>query len=172
MRIYLIGYMGSGKTTVGHRLAKLMDYAFVDVDQLFEERYRLSISSFFEKYDETAFRQIEKELIEELSKESNIVISTGGGAPCFFNNLEVMKKSGVVVYLQMAVKSLVDRLLNAKKVRPILKDLSGEESYLFIDKQLSDREIFYKKANLIVKGESINIDTLANSIKSYLYNRL
>lgn len=168
MRIYLIGYMGSGKTTVGRRLAKLMNYAFVDVDHLFEERYRLSVFDFFEKYDEAAFRQIEKELIEELSRESNVIISTGGGAPCFFDNLDVMKNSGVVVYLKMAVKSLADRLSNAKKVRPILKNLSGEELFSFIEKQLTEREVFYQQANITMKGESISIDTLADAIRPLL----
>ena len=163
--------MGSGKTTVGRRLAKLMDYTFVDVDQVFEERYHLSISAFFDKYDEDAFRQIEKELIEEVSQNSNQVISTGGGAPCFFDNLEMMKKSGVVVYLQMAVKSLADRLSNAKKVRPILKNLSAEELHLFIENQLAKREVFYKQANITVKGESINIDTLADSIRPLLLSK-
>lgn len=171
MNIFLIGYMGSGKTTVGRRLAKQLNYEFVDVDQLFEERFRLSISAFFEKYDEAAFRQIEKELIEELSKELNLVISTGGGAPCFFDNLEVMKNSGIVVYLQMAVKSLSDRLSHAKKIRPILKNLSGEGLVTFIQNQLSDREVFYKQANISVKGESINIDTLANTIRPLLSSK-
>jgi len=171
MNIYLIGYMGSGKTTVGQRLAKLMDYTFVDVDQLFEEQYRLSISDFFEKYDEAAFRQIEKDLIAEVSIGSHQIISTGGGAPCFFDNLEVMKKSGLVVYIQMAVKSLADRLSNAKRVRPILKDLSGEDLNAFIEKQLTEREVFYKQATITVKGESINMDALVDSIRPLLSNK-
>ncbi len=168
MNIYLIGYMGSGKTTVANRLAKLLNYSFVDIDQLFEERYRLSISDFFEKYDENAFRQIEKDLIAEISNGSNQVVSTGGGAPCFFDNLEVMKKSGVVVYLQMAVKSLADRLSNAKRVRPILKNLSGEELPSFIQNQLTKREVFYTQANITVKGESISVDSLADAIRPLL----
>ncbi len=171
MRVYLIGYMGSGKTTVGRRLAKHMDYEFVDIDQLFEKRYRLSVSAFFEKYDENAFRQIEKELIEEVSTSSKLVISTGGGAPCFFENLEMMKKTGVVVYLQMAVKSLVDRLSNAKKIRPILKNLSGDELYSFIENQLSDRELFYNQANITMQGESLNINTLAEAIRLLLSSK-
>lgn len=167
MKVFLIGYMGSGKTTIGRRLAKQLNYEFVDVDQLFEERYRLSISAFFEKYDENAFRKIEKDLIVELSQKSNLIISTGGGAPCFFDNLEVMKNSGVVVYIQMAVKSLSDRLSNAKKVRPILKNLIGDELNSFIQNQLVEREVFYKKATITIKGESISIDALSETIRNF-----
>lgn len=167
MNIYLIGYMGSGKTMVGKRLAKVLNYEFLDLDQLFEERYRLSVSAFFEKYDEKAFRQIETKLIEEVSQSSKLVISTGGGVPCFFDNLEKMKNSGIVVYFQMAVKSLIDRLSKAKKIRPILKNLSGDELYSFIENQLSEREIYYKQAHITVQGESININALAETIQKF-----
>ena len=160
--------MGSGKTTVGRHLAKLLNYEFVDLDHLFEEKYHLSVFDFFEKYDEDAFRKIESKLIDEVSTKSNLVISTGGGAPCFFDNMDKMKKAGIVVYLQMAVKSLAHRLSNAKKVRPILKNLSEDELISFIENQLDKREVFYKQANMTVKGESINIDTLDDAIRPLL----
>lgn len=171
MNIYLIGYMGSGKTTVGKRLARLMNYEFVDLDHLFEERYHISVFDFFEKYDEEAFRKIENELIKEISEKEDLVISTGGGAPCFYNNMELMNKSGITVYLQMAIKSLVDRLSNAKKARPILKGLSEDELYDFIESQMAKREAFYNQAQVKVKGESIQTDGLYEAIKPLLTNQ-
>jgi len=165
MRIYLIGYMGSGKTTVGKKLARLLDYQFIDLDEVFEEKYHIKISDFFEKYDERAFREIESNLIKETEQFDNIVISTGGGAPCFNDNLSWMKSMGLTVYLQMSIPALVYRLTNAKRVRPLLKDMNVEELTNFATKQLLEREAFYKEAQIIINGENCEIETIAQSIK-------
>ncbi|MBU1012923.1 MAG: shikimate kinase [Bacteroidetes bacterium] len=165
MRIYLIGYMGSGKTTVGKKLARLLDYQFIDLDEIFEEKYHLKITDFFVKYDEQAFREIESNLIKETEQIDNVVISTGGGAPCFNNNLSLMKGMGLTVYLQMSIPALVYRLTNAKRVRPLLKDMNENELTTFITEQLKLRDVFYKKAQIIVNGENSEIEILAQSIK-------
>jgi shikimate kinase len=165
MIIYLIGYMGSGKTTVGKQLAKRLNYELIDLDHLFEETYNISVSCFFKKYDEDAFRQIESKLLKEVSLKENVIISTGGGAPCFFDNMKVMKNTGAIIYLKMAVKSLVIRLLAAKEDRPLIKNLSEEELYEFIEKQLTIRSEFYEQAHLVFKGENCDVDELVGLIK-------
>jgi len=165
MRIYLIGYMGSGKTTVGNKLARLLDYQFIDLDEIFEEKYHIKIADFFEKYDEHTFREIESTLIKGTEQIDNVVISTGGGAPCFKDNLSWMKSLGLTVYLQMSIPALVNRLTNAKRVRPLLKDMNDEELTNFASKQLRERDTFYKEAQIIINGENCKIETLARSIK-------
>ena len=90
MRIYLIGYMASGKSNLGQILAEKLDYSFVDLDYLFEERFRISVFDFFEKYDEDGFRKIEKSLLQETTGWDDVVVATGGGTPCFFDNMRVI----------------------------------------------------------------------------------
>ncbi len=165
MRIYLLGYMGSGKTTVGKKLARLLQFEFLDMDEVFEERYHIQVADFFEKYDEQAFREIESNLIKETEEKKNVVISTGGGAPCFNENLDWMKSSGITVYLQMSVAALFNRLSNAKRIRPLLKNLNDDELNDFISKQLIERGKFYNQAQIIINGENCDIETLATSIK-------
>lgn len=165
MRIYLIGYMGSGKTTVAKKLARELGFEFMDMDEVFEARYHIGVSGFFEKYDEQAFREIESKLIKETIDKEKMVISTGGGTPCFHDNMEWMKSSGITVYLHMSVKALVNRLSNAKRVRPLIKNLNTDELSEFISKQLKVRDQFYKQAQIIINGENCDIQTLAKSIK-------
>lgn len=165
MRIYLIGYMGSGKTTVGRKLARMLQYDFIDMDEVFEEKYRIQIGDFFEKYDEHTFREIESKLIRETELLENSVISTGGGTPCYDDNLLWMKNSGLTVYLQMSIPALINRLTNAKRVRPLLQNKTDEELNDFITSQLSIREQFYNQAQIIINGENCDIETLVRSIR-------
>ncbi len=165
MKVYLIGYMASGKTTVGRKLARMLNFDFIDMDDVFEGKYHIQINDFFEKYDERAFREIESKLIKETSKLDQVVISTGGGAPCFYDNLEWMKQAGLTVYLQMGVASLVNRLSNAKRIRPLIKSMDRDELKDFISEQLKIRAEYYEKAQIIVQGQNCNIDTLASSIR-------
>lgn len=157
--------MGSGKTTVAKKLARALQFEFIDLDEVFEEKYQIKIADFFEKYDEQAFRKIESKLIKETSEKDNVIISTGGGTPCYYDNLNWMKNSGITVYLQMSVAALVNRLSNAKRIRPIIKNLNIYELSDFIRKQLSERDEFYTQAQIIINGEDCDIDTLAQSIK-------
>ncbi|MDP1622272.1 MAG: shikimate kinase [Bacteroidales bacterium] len=160
MRIYLIGYMASGKSNLGRLLAEKLDYRFLDLDFLFEERYRISILDFFEKYDEGIFRQIERSLLLETIKLENIIISTGGGTPCFFDNMEVIKKAGTSIYLLWEVPSLLHRLKMVKRKRPLLKDIIPDELEARVVAQLAQREPFYKQADFIVSGEDFDMESL------------
>jgi shikimate kinase len=168
MRIYIIGYMGSGKSTVSEKLAKKLELMRFDLDELFEQRFKVDISRFFEKYDEPLFRKLESRLLKETVLLNNVVISTGGGTPCFYDNMEWMKQSGTTVYLEMSPKSLVTRLQSSKRKRPLMRDKTAPEQLLeYITSHLRQRNIWYSQADIIIKGESIDLDELANRVLAF-----
>jgi shikimate kinase len=156
--------MGSGKTTTGRRLAKKLRCNFIDLDEMVEEKYHITIPTLFDKYDEDAFRLLEKKTLSETFKKDNIVISTGGGTPCFFNNMEMINANGISIYLKMNSKSLINRLLNAKRRRPLITGKSPEQLLSFVTSQLKLRETFYLKAKIIANGEELDIEWLAKQI--------
>jgi shikimate kinase len=164
MRIFLVGYMGSGKTTLSHKLASILGMESVDLDDLFETRYKISIHDFFRKYDEALFRRLESQLLKETLLMDNTVISTGGGAACFYDNMEWMNQHGITVYLQMDPKSIVHRLINAKRKRPLVASKTKEELLDFVQEHLRKRNIFYSQAQIIVKGESVELEALVQQI--------
>ena len=147
-RIFIIGYMGVGKTTVGKQLAKSLSLSFVDVDAYIQSRYHKTIPELFAEKGEAEFRKIEQQALHEVANFENVVISTGGGAPCFFDNMEVMNRAGTTVYLKTAPEMLAERLLMSKTVRPLIIGKSKEELIPFITKHLAEREPFYKKAKI------------------------
>lgn len=168
MRIYIIGYMGSGKSTVSEKLAKKLHLLRFDLDELFEQRFKIDISRFFEKYDEPLFRKLESRLLKETVLLNDVVISTGGGTPCFYDNMEWMKQYGITVYLEMNPKSLVSRLKASKRKRPLMKDKSSADQLLeYVQNHLRKRNIWYSQADIIIKGESLDVDKLADLILSF-----
>lgn len=160
MRIYLIGYMASGKSNLGRQLASRLGYDFLDLDYLFEERFRVSVLDFFDKYDEMAFRKIERSLLHETCCLENTVISTGGGTPCYFDNMEFIRKSGISVYLLWEVPILVSRLKMVKRKRPLLKDTPPSELYDKVSGQLAEREFYYNQADFTIPGFNLDMDQL------------
>ncbi|MBS4060012.1 MAG: AAA family ATPase [Bacteroidetes bacterium] len=168
MRIYLVGYMGSGKTTVSKKLASLMGLECYDLDQLFEERFKIEIANFFDKYDEGLFRNLESQLLKETVVIDNAIIATGGGTPCFYDNMEWMNNNGITVYLQMHPLSIVSRLSSSRKKRPLLASKSNAELIGFIKGHLRQRNIFYSQAQIIIKAESIDLAGLSDQIKTAL----
>lgn len=161
MRIYIIGYMGAGKSTVGKRLANRLDVPFVDLDDAFESKYRYSIPRFFEHFGEERFREFEHQCLKEITDEHNTaVISTGGGTACYHNNLELMKENGTTVYLKMHPKSLAHRLNHARRLRPVIRDINNDDMLRFVEDQLYERETFYNQADHIVKGEDLDMKNL------------
>jgi shikimate kinase len=145
-RIILIGYMGSGKTTVGKALSKETGMMFYDLDWYIESRMRRSVSQIFAERGEEGFRQIEYNMLHEVAEFENVIISCGGGTPCFFDNMEYLNQQGDVVYLKATPETLYKHLLMAKVERPLLKGKTKEELLEFIKTQLSTREAFYNKA--------------------------
>ena len=154
-RIFLIGYMGSGKTTVGKLLAKRLGYDFIDMDKHIEEKEFKTVSQIFAERGETEFRLIEQKCLHEVAKFENTVISTGGGAPCFFDNIKFMNEHGFTVYLKLTPAELTNRLetSHANK-RPLLAERKGEELLQFIAEGLSKREPFYEQASYSVPGNN------------------
>jgi shikimate kinase len=154
-KYFLIGYMGSGKTTVGKQLAIKMNLQFIDMDLFIENRYRKSISAIFEEKGEAGFREIERKALHEITDFENVVISTGGGLPCFFDNMDVMNQAGKTIYLKVSVEELMKRLKKGKQKRPLMKDKKPEEIKNFIAVNLAKREEFYDKAAFIFECDEI-----------------
>ncbi|MDR1337057.1 MAG: shikimate kinase [Tannerella sp.] len=149
-RIFLIGYMGAGKTTLGKALSEQMNLSFTDLDHFIEERYRQTIRQIFEEKGEDGFREIEREALREAGKFENAVISTGGGTPCFHENMAFMNAAGTTVYLKLSVDELVKRTEPYRDTRPVLKNRSGEELRQFIETSLSERSRYYGQASIVL----------------------
>jgi shikimate kinase len=160
--------MYSGKTTVGKQLAKKLNYDFFDTDVMFENLYKTTIPEFFEQHGEIAFRTAERKILEDLKTYSNnIVISTGGGLPCFNNNIELMQEMGVVIYLEASVGAIYSRFEKSKHPRPLLANLSKEDVIKKIENQLFEREKFYNQANITISAENVNLDVLLQILLSF-----
>jgi len=157
MRIYLVGYMGCGKSTIGRKVAELLEMTFVDLDKYIEERYFKSVPAIFADEGEGGFRDKERTSLLEVSQFENVVVGTGGGTPCFFDNMEVMNNNGITVYIAPDTEVLAARLLKSKTERPLIAGKSPEDLISFINNALLKRAPFYEKAKIIIRGEN-NLD--------------
>jgi len=163
MKIFLIGYMASGKTTIGKRLSKMMELDFIDLDQLIESREKTTINEIFESGGEALFRGLEMKYLKEvISITENAIISTGGGTPCFYSNMELMNASGLTVFLEMDAKSITYRLMNAKSTRPIISKIGEEELLEFVEQQMEERRFFYNEASITFNTLGMNARKLKN----------
>lgn len=154
-RVFLVGYMGSGKTTIGRYLAHDLGWSFIDMDDYFEQKHQCTIKEYFAKYGEDGFRDAEHAVVEELCSISNAVVATGGGAPCFFDNMDKMVAAGATIYISVEPEILAARLSKAKDKRPLIAEKTDEELLAYIKEKLAEREPFYRKAKLIVDGERL-----------------
>lgn len=145
-RIILIGYMGSGKTTVGKALSKETGMMFYDLDWYIESRMRKTVAQIFAEKGEEGFRKIEHNMLHEVAEFENVIISCGGGTPCFFDNIDYINQQGEVVYLKATPEVLYRHLLMGKGERPLIKNKTPEELIAFITEQVAKREEFYNKA--------------------------
>jgi len=165
--VYLIGFMGVGKTTLGKRLASHMNLDFADLDMMFEHKYKLTVQVFFAKYGELLFRKFEQELLKTTFSMTNMVISTGGGTPCYAGAMDDMRKHGLTVYMHMPPAALVGRLVSAKRQRPLLEGKSKEQLAKYVEDKLLERLPYYSRAHLHVDAHSLNIGSLADKIRNY-----
>jgi len=149
-RIIIIGYMGAGKTTVGKVLSRELGLQFYDLDWYVEGRMRKTVPQLFAERGEEGFRQIEHNLLHEVAEFEDVVISCGGGTPCFFDNMDYMNSQGETVYLQAKPEVLYAHLKMGKVERPLLKDKTPEQMYAYIREQLSQREKYYLKAKHVL----------------------
>lgn len=155
IRIFLTGYMGAGKTTLGKALARDLHVSFIDLDWYIEERYHKTVGELFIERGEAGFRELEKNMLHEVGEFENVVISTGGGAPCFFDNMEYMNRTGQTVFLNVHPDVLFRRLRIAKQQRPILQGKADEELYDFIVQALEKRASFYTQARFTFNADEL-----------------
>ena len=145
--------MGAGKTTVGRNLSDKLGLSFIDMDHYIEGRFHKTVEQLFAEKGEDAFRDIERRMLHEVAMFEDVLVSTGGGAPCFFDNMDFMNEVGTTVYLKVSVEELANRLEVCKNVRPVLKDRHGDALRAFISDSLKKRESFYSKAEVIFNAE-------------------
>ena len=166
-RIILVGYMGSGKTTVGKALSKETGMMFYDLDWYIESRMRKSVSQIFAERGEEGFRKIEYNMLHEVAEFEDVIISCGGGTPCFFDNMDYLNQQGDVVYLKATPETLYKHLLMAKIERPLLKGKSAEELIAYITEHLKERSPFYEKARYILDVNVLDeYDKIQGSVAS------
>ncbi len=158
MRIYLIGFMGCGKSSFGKRLAKKLEYPFVDLDEEVERKAGQNIEELFRLEGESVFRKYEQEALLETITHKKAVIAAGGGTPCFEDNMEFMKSEGVTVYLRMSPLSLAHRLESAKRQRPLVQNMKGDKLFEYVKHTLSVREQYYLQSHCVIKGETVKPD--------------
>lgn len=173
-KIFLIGFMGSGKSTLGNELSKRLDYDFIDLDAEIEKRLDQNISNVFKKYGEEHFRQIEASILDKITKyPKKVIVSTGGGTPCFNENLEKMNSNGVTVFLNTPVDTLAERLSKQKDHRPLLEGKDDyEELRQYIKQLMHQRMNYYNKAQYSLTNSSqltVNrkLDALEKMIRNH-----
>ncbi|MCL1850341.1 MAG: AAA family ATPase [Bacteroidetes bacterium] len=159
-KIVLVGFSGAGKSTVAKKIARPLNFSVIDTDKILEEKYKISVYDTFEKYGETVFRQLEYKILVEALQQENVVIATGGGAPCFFDAMKLINETAFSIYIEMSPKSLAQRLFRAKVTRPLTKNKTEKELLDFVNEQLAVRAPIYKQAHLTVRGEDLNLDEL------------
>jgi shikimate kinase len=159
MRIFLLGFMGSGKTYTGSRLALQLEIPFIDLDQHIVEQAGKSIVQIFDEDGEEHFRALERQALHQMLEFEDVVIGCGGGTPCFFDNMQWMKQHGTTIFLTLPSSILEERLLKEKDHRPLIKHLHKEGQLLaYIDLKLTERNPFYHQAEIIFNADN---ETLA-----------
>ena len=171
-RIFLIGYMGAGKTTLGKALAHRMKLSYIDTDHYIEKRYRKKVSDIFASEGEECFRDLEHRILLEVSEFEDIIISTGGGLPCFNDNMAIMNDLGTTIYLETSEEELAVRLRASKNVRPLLENRSGGELVDFIRESLEKRRGFYEQAKIRFNAEQMyndsDVDVLVEKLEKLI----
>ncbi|MDR0395531.1 MAG: shikimate kinase [Tannerella sp.] len=174
IRIFLVGYMGAGKTTLGKALARRMNLSYIDTDQFLENRYHKKVCDIFASEGETQFRNLEYRILCEVSEIENVIISTGGGLPCFHDSMAVMNRMGTTVYLEVSVEELAARLKVSKTVRPVLQNRSGEELVDFVRENLNKRRPFYEQAGIRFNAglmyTKCDVEALAEKLEALICN--
>ncbi len=159
--------MGAGKSSYGRKLAKAIGFRFIDMDSQIEELEGMKVSDIFSQRGEEWFRTKETEVLHLLGKiEEDVIIATGGGVPCFNNNMDFINSNGLSVYLKLSAEALVMQLSRSNKpLRPLLKGKTDQELLDYVKQKLSEREIFYQLSKIIVPAEKLNIETLKARLK-------
>lgn len=164
MKYFIVGFMGCGKTTWSRKLAAKWACEFIDLDHVLEAKAGMSIAEYFSSFGEDAFRKLESHVLKETEYAENTVVSTGGGLPCFFDNMDWMNANGKTLYIKLSPKTLAGRLENSKTIRPVLQGKKGDELVEFITGKLAEREGFYLQATNIVEGIDMSVEKLEEAL--------
>lgn len=165
MKIFLIGFMGSGKSYLGRLLGQKLGIPFFDLDEQVTTHAGKSIPEIFEADGEEHFRLLEKEVLFMITEShDSFVLATGGGTPCFFNNIDYMNRSGTTVWIHTTVPVLFERLIKERPGRPLIRHLTDEQLMAFIFRKYSDRKIYYEQATVTIDEEPVEIDQLVEKI--------
>ena len=169
MIISLIGYMASGKSAVGQELARKMDFSFMDLDAYIELKEKMNIPQIFESKGEIYFRKKEGEYLKEILENSdNLILSHGGGTPCYGKNMEISKEHSTVIYLRASINTIVERLKKGKNKRPLVAELDEDKLSEYVAKHLFERRNFYEQAHYTINVEDTTIEELAVQIRELL----
>lgn len=161
MRIFLIGFMGCGKTHWGKQVSQKLQLPFFDLDALIEEREGKTITEIFAEMGEEYFRMLEKDVLYMVTESHpSFVMACGGGAPCFFNNIDYMKSRGTTVWINCSTDCLYSRLVSEKDKRPLIRSIPDDELKSYIIRKYSDRKIFYQQADVILAEDDVNLEAL------------
>lgn len=163
--IYVIGFMGSGKTTIGRELALRLNWSFVDLDKKIEDHTKKTIPEIFSQNGEKYFREIESNVLKSLSSVNKTIISTGGGTPCHDENMKLMLSTGLTVYLKLTPDELETRLQESRGGRPLIMDLDKENLRIFIEKKLTEREKWYELSEIIIGGINTDVDQIVHLVR-------
>ncbi len=172
MTIFLIGYMGSGKSTIGQKLSTILKYEFVDLDTYIEDKEGKSIPELFKSKGEIYFRKIENQYLKEVLKFHSAIVSLGGGTPCYGNNMDIIKSTNDTksIYLKASIPQLAERLMKEKNNRPLISHIKNPEGLIeFIGKHLFERSFFYTQANITISVDSKSINEIVEEIIMELF---
>jgi shikimate kinase len=164
MKIFIVGFMGSGKSTWMKRIGEQMKLKQLDLDNLIEKRANLNINDIFALKGEKFFRKLEGVCLRELHESDNFVLATGGGTPCFYDNMLIMNTLGITVWLNTSKEVIKNRLLLEPQLRPLVKNLSPENLEVFIEEKLEERNQFYAQAKIIIDPDTVSCDELIEKI--------
>ncbi|MDE6317350.1 MAG: shikimate kinase [Muribaculaceae bacterium] len=167
--VFLIGYMGSGKTTLGRGVEARAHKTFIDLDEFIEEQTGMPIKDIFTRHGEEGFRIIERDYLRKLALREDILIACGGGTPCFFDNIDIMNRRGVTVWLDASVDKLHRRLSEAKSRRPLISGLDDDQLCAFITESLDSRRPYYSKARYRFDADNLDtVEELDSSIDRFI----
>lgn len=164
--IVLLGFMGSGKSTLGKHLAESLGWMFIDLDRFIETEENRTISDIFEKDGEPAFRKIESKALNRIITHPNQVIAIGGGAACYPDNLQLIREKSLSIYLRVSEEQLFSRLQNSSTIRPLLKGKPESETRCFINDLLGQRESFYLQADIVIESDAITPLMILSKLES------
>ncbi len=166
--VFLIGYMGCGKSTMGRAVSRLTGIPFIDLDNYIEQRYHHTVNEIFAERGEEGFRDVERRMLQEVADFEDVIVACGGGTPCFFDNMEYMNSRGTTVFLNTPIPRLHSRLMRGRHKRPLIADKTDEELLEFIKKALASRMEHYSKAQIEFSSERLeNKSEIENTAREF-----